>query len=235
MYELKHTDQACAVARETGWDIDTDAREREWTAIGIGPVGIHRDSDALARSNMAVILADLQERFGERVDVARFGHWGVGWIEEIIHDAGHAETVAAVADWRERLEDYPVADEEHWSALELDELTEWCSHLYWSEIGGREVIPNPFLSADALAAEIAGMIGETFGANRVEDAPGEPEIGAAALDAGLYVLDAEPIEAELQAASDELERLRAIVADVDRGIADFGELRDACRTPEYVA
>jgi hypothetical protein len=118
---MNHSDTARAIARDTGWQLDEYAQERDWAAVGIGPVGQHRDSDALARSNFEIIAADLRERFGDAADTARFSHWAVGWVEELTHDAGNPAVVAAVAQWREALDGYPVADEMHWSQLEWDE------------------------------------------------------------------------------------------------------------------
>lgn len=116
-----HCAQALAVARQTGWNLDTEAADRDWSAIGIGPVGQHRDSDALDRSNFAIVSADLRERFGDAVDTASFGHWGVGWIEEVIFDAGRPDVADAVQAWRDALADYPVADDEQFSQLEWED------------------------------------------------------------------------------------------------------------------
>lgn len=115
-----HTDTARAVARDTGWNLDREAENREWAAVGMGPVGQHRDSGALDKSNFAVIYADLSGKFGEAVDIALFTHWAVGWVEEIIWDAGREDVARAVADWRGALADYPVADEMHFSELEWE-------------------------------------------------------------------------------------------------------------------
>lgn len=130
---VTHTDVAEAIARETGWDLEEHAEEREWSAVGVGPVGQHRDSDPLERSNFEVIHRDLAERFGDSVDVASFRHWAVGWIEEITYDAGRPELVAAVDEWRAALADYPCADEEHYSQLEWDDNHPDCDELCYSD------------------------------------------------------------------------------------------------------
>ena len=57
-----HSAQALAVARQTGWNLDTEAEDRDWSAIGVGPVGQHRDSGPLDRSNFAIVCGDLRER-----------------------------------------------------------------------------------------------------------------------------------------------------------------------------
>src|SRR5262245_6995774 len=114
---MNHTSQALEVSRLTGWDIDAWAEERDWAGVGLGPVGRHRDSDCLERSNWEVVTQDL----GNLVEIVRHGHWAVGWVEELTHDTGNPEAVTRVADWRKRLGDYPVANEDHFSRLEFDE------------------------------------------------------------------------------------------------------------------
>ena len=115
---MQHSEQARAVARASGADWDTYATEHAWSGVALGPVGQHRDSDAIERSNYRVILADLTERFGDAVSIASFGHWAVGWVEELTHDNGRDDVNAAVAEWRERLDSYPVADDDDYSATE---------------------------------------------------------------------------------------------------------------------
>lgn len=106
-----HTAQAVAVSRATGWDLDAYAQAHEWSAVGLGPVGQSRDSRAYDRSNMRAAVAIL-DAAGARYAVASFGHWAVGWVEEIAHDCGDPATVAAVADIADRLSRYPLLDED---------------------------------------------------------------------------------------------------------------------------
>lgn len=176
---VQHTDSARAVARETGWNLDAEAQDREWSAIGLGPLGQHRDSEALDRSNFDVILADLSERFGEAVDTARFGHWGVGWVEEIVWDAGNTDVREAVERWEAALADYPVADEMAWSELEYGEAVE---HIEWSarayiEREGVEYELRDDRPAD-WAADVFGWIFGAYSYSRAEEI-GDEEIGEA--------------------------------------------------------
>jgi hypothetical protein len=115
------TPRARAIADETGWDLEAYAETRDWRAVGVGPVGQHRDSDARDQSNFQVIYADLSERFPGRVDVVRFGHWGFGWVEEIAWAANDIRIGQAVSEWADALADYPVADDAHYSELEWEE------------------------------------------------------------------------------------------------------------------
>lgn len=116
-----HTDTAVEIRRATGWDLDEYAEEQGWQGVAVGPVGHHRDSDALERSNWAVVYADLHDRFGDDVDEVSFGHWAVGWVAELAWNAGNAELADAVKAWQSALADYPVADEMHFIELEWED------------------------------------------------------------------------------------------------------------------
>jgi hypothetical protein len=114
---MPHSPQAIDVSRATGWDLDRWAESHGWASVGIGPVGQLRDSDALERSNFAAARAIL-DAAGARYDAVTFGHWAVGWVEDIAYDAGDPATVAAVEGIAARLADYPCLDELEWSRLE---------------------------------------------------------------------------------------------------------------------
>lgn len=91
----------------------------------IGPVGRHRDSDLIERSNWQVVTECFSalDPDGADHDVHRFGHFAVGWIEEIAYRPGSA--VAAAADEiRASLASYPILDEHAHSALETEALDE---------------------------------------------------------------------------------------------------------------
>jgi len=86
----------------------------------------HRDSDCLDRSNYAAILADLTERFPNDVCDERYGHWAVGWVERICvrmrnDDGSITEAAGASFKWKDKLKNYPIADEEAFTAMEFEE------------------------------------------------------------------------------------------------------------------
>jgi hypothetical protein len=91
---------------------------------------VNRDSDALERSNWDVICADMTERFGPegfedgQWAIERMHHWAVGWVDYLLVRPGTAAHDAALV-WVRKLADYPVADDEHFGALERAE--EWCA------------------------------------------------------------------------------------------------------------
>jgi len=95
--------------------------EREGWLIALSQ---HRDSEALDRSNFAVISADLRGRFPDDVAIESTSHFLVGWVEYLLVSPDNADAVAAAEAWRDRLADYPVADEMNLSEIEYAE--EWC-------------------------------------------------------------------------------------------------------------
>lgn len=108
-----------------------------WVLAGFGQ---HRDSDPLEQSNFAVALKILAETVGMSLDnvmplgtpwrdqpnddspvaVARFGHWAVGWVEEIMIRADDTALISAATDLIGRVESYPVLDDEHFYQHEWD-------------------------------------------------------------------------------------------------------------------
>lgn len=85
---------------------------------------VHRDSDALERSNWDVITDDLLANFPtDHTAIETFSNWAVGWNMVLLVRPGTA-AVARAQEWAEKLDNYPVADENHFSELEFGE--EWC-------------------------------------------------------------------------------------------------------------
>lgn len=93
---------------------------------------MHRDSDTLNISNYEVILEDMQERFPDDVEVMHCNHWAFGWVDHIMVNTENQEALEAIYEWSERLNDYPVADEEDFSRREYEEACEaydnWAGH-----------------------------------------------------------------------------------------------------------
>jgi hypothetical protein len=92
-------------------------------------LGQHRDSDRLTRSNFRSALAAIGGE-SETVTVVRESHWAVGWVEWIaIHQDD--ETALSIADEIAcALTDYPVVDDEDFSALEDEEAQETWQRCY---------------------------------------------------------------------------------------------------------
>lgn len=87
--------------------------------------GHSRDSGLLEESNWETITKDLEERYPNDVEVVGFGHFAVGWIEEfavrMLDSKGRVTRAARAAlEWHDKLENYPVADEEDHSRREYE-------------------------------------------------------------------------------------------------------------------
>lgn len=111
---------------------------------------IHRDSDALSRSNFRVIRKDLESADPENVTVETFSHWLVGHTEEILVAPGSLAAQKAEA-WQKDLADYPVANEEDFSNEEEEESLESMTRFVEWEIksftGDREQLAGFIISA----------------------------------------------------------------------------------------
>lgn len=101
---------------------------QEWLVI---PTTRNRDSQSLAESNFAAALEILGGE-SETVEVHRFGHWGPGWFEVILVHPTRFADAQAIAD---RLENYPILDDEDASKREWEDYCEswdsWGRTDYW--------------------------------------------------------------------------------------------------------
>jgi hypothetical protein len=84
-----------------------------------------RDSGLLEQSNYDSVKGDLEKRFPKDVSDERFSHFAVGWLDQLLVrmlDRNGKVTKAGIAalEWKDRLEDYPAADEEDYSRRELE-------------------------------------------------------------------------------------------------------------------
>jgi hypothetical protein len=113
--------------------------EREGWLIALSQ---HRDSDALGRSNWAVITADVLSVSDEDAAIESASHFLVGWVEYLLVRPGSSAARRA-QEWRDRLDNYPIANEEHYSMLEWNE--EWCLRC---DRGTREAHDGKGLSGD---------------------------------------------------------------------------------------
>lgn len=96
---------------------------------GFTGIDVHRDSDALDRSNFDVISKDLLARFPVDCEVMHASHWAVGWVDQLLvkwTSKTGVITLAglAVLEWQDTLSDYPVADEDHYFELDSEERRE---------------------------------------------------------------------------------------------------------------
>jgi hypothetical protein len=108
--------------KQTNFAYFGDLESPPWGQLGFA--GQHRDSDALDRSNHEVIRDALMEIRPDSFTVEGSSHWLVGWVDVIRVDTSDDVAVAAVMCWRDALENYPVADDEHFSNTEMNDADE---------------------------------------------------------------------------------------------------------------
>lgn len=108
----------------------------------------HRDSEALERSNFRAMLAICEAEDDDAVTVESMSHWAVGWVEYILVRPDSAAWLAA-EQARERLDDYPVLDDDDYSEEEYRESCESMAEFVRSELSSWG------LDADSLGEYIA--------------------------------------------------------------------------------
>lgn len=109
------------------WSLPRDYAGASWPEMYVF-LGRHRDSDAVDRSNFAVALRELGGE-SETVQVIREGHWAVGWVEWIGIEETDADSLAKADAMMERIGEYPLLDEMHYSELQWTEAGD-----YWASL-----------------------------------------------------------------------------------------------------
>ncbi len=104
-------------------------RGNGWEVAMIG--GVHRDSNLLDRCNAESILAALADIDPEQTahDTMRARHWAVGWYNHLLVDTRNSAIMACLASLADRLDTYPILDEDMHSEAEHNEAQEsWESY-----------------------------------------------------------------------------------------------------------
>jgi hypothetical protein len=103
------------------WTLPNSYFGAEWPDYYVF-LGRNRDSDCLANSNFECALKEIGGKSEENgVYVVREGHWACGWIEWIAIHQDNAAALEIADKITEKLEGYPVLDEDHFSELEREE------------------------------------------------------------------------------------------------------------------
>lgn len=96
-------------------------------------IQINRDSDELTESNWQVFIDGLEKTNSEDYRILRFGHFACGWYEIVILKPNSASYDFYV-QCLETLEDYPILDEDHFSALQYENFNKLIEDHYCSEL-----------------------------------------------------------------------------------------------------
>ena len=148
-------------------------------------LGRTRDSGLLETSNWEVGLAEFKQ-FDSGWEVFGFGHWAVGWIDELmVHEDAPEAVLILAANIHGQLEAYPILDEEDYSNREheaaVENITEAYSYLK------RLDVYDGTLSTGADVKVIEQLV-TWFGENR-------PDGMSSSDDSGFYPSDEELTEA----------------------------------------
>lgn len=103
---------------------------------GWAGIDMHRDSSILDQSNFAVITQDLIEKFPDDFKIVGVGHWAVGHADRLtvrvlidenngFDESNITDAFKAAIEWLNELDDYPIANEEHYSEMEYLESIEF--------------------------------------------------------------------------------------------------------------
>ena len=79
----------------------------------------NRDSGVLEESNWRSIIKHLK-KVKAHYKIVSFNHWAVGWIEEILIKDSWKKSILIGNEIQEKLENYPVFNDEDFSDLEWD-------------------------------------------------------------------------------------------------------------------
>lgn len=95
---------------------------------------LNRDADCLSRSNYRCFVQALggkgtegakgNEDISDSVAIEEASHWACGWIQYLIVDPACLESVKTAEEILERLDNYPVLDDEDFCALEMEEAND---------------------------------------------------------------------------------------------------------------
>lgn len=119
------------------WKLPQHYFGANWNGYFIAPVSRNRDSDALAESNFAEQWRALKPHSADVPDadessptIVRESHFLCGWVEWVaIHQSNEA-ALREADKIAERLENYPVLNEEDWSNREEEEAQAVWSKCY---------------------------------------------------------------------------------------------------------
>lgn len=107
-----------------------------WGFCGIDK---NRDSKILEQSNFEVITRSLMREFPNDFDIERYNHWAVGWVERLtvkvlkspgeITEENITEAFKKAMWWKDELNDYPCASEDHYEDLRYENELEFIQEL----------------------------------------------------------------------------------------------------------
>jgi hypothetical protein len=97
----------------------------------LGPVVDHRDATILAKANWQALAKELERHpeWSEQWAITGATHWATGWVDhlsfQVLDDQGEPTNIARfLKGWFDGLTDYPVADDQLYSAMQYEAYTD---------------------------------------------------------------------------------------------------------------
>lgn len=116
----------------------------------LGPVVDQRDATMLAKANWAALQRELERHpeWEDQWSITGSSHWAVGWVDhlsfQVLDNGEPTEIFRFLKGWFDALSDYPVADEELYSSMQMEayeeQLDRDLEHLAWGKL--REDLPS---------------------------------------------------------------------------------------------
>lgn len=128
--EVSEADARKALQRPPNFAyFESRGRPEMFETWALGPVIRHRESDCLQESNADALLKHLQSdpSLADDWTLTSCDHWAVGWVEHLSYRAVEADEKTAtriarvLRAWFDKLDDYPIADEDDFSEREMEE------------------------------------------------------------------------------------------------------------------
>jgi hypothetical protein len=118
---------------------------------GFTNVDQNRDSDALEKANFKYITEDLMGSFPEDFRIETYNHWAVGSVDRLVCRVYEEDTDKKVIassfylamEWLDKLDDYPVADEETYTKFIDDDNIDSIDFWNYLNPGFVDIVNNP--------------------------------------------------------------------------------------------
>ena len=118
---------------------------------GFTNIDQNRDSDALEKANFKYITEELMDLFPEDFRIETYNHWAVGSVDRLVcrvyEDDTDKKVIASsfylAMEWLDKLDDYPVADEETYTKFIDDDNIDSIDFWNYLNPGFVDIANNP--------------------------------------------------------------------------------------------
>lgn len=123
---------------------------------GFTNIDQNRDSDTLERANFKFITEELMTIFPDDYRIETYNHWAVGSVDRLVcrvyEDNTDKKVIASsfylAMEWLDKLDDYPVADEETYTKFIDDDNIDSIDFWNYLNPGYVDIVNNPDWAAE---------------------------------------------------------------------------------------